>query len=277
MLRHFVLPLLALAASCTSQKQAPVTLPEIPIAGPEEVQASPVKPPETDHVAVPPSQAIYGPKLVRTNLSGIPITFVTFDTRTHQLKVADQANGPGSRWADAEAAGRATGGIAAINGGFFTPEGKPLGIVVSSEGRAGSLNRSSLGSGWYVGGNSPSLLRNAAGSAATDLLQSGPFLVEHGKAVGGLSKANSSARTFIGWDGGTRWFIARSGSCSLADLAQALAGSETGGVKARSVLNLDGGRSSDLWVSSSVQGGPLSERPFWNKPVRNFVVLVPRS
>jgi hypothetical protein len=42
-------------------------------------------------------------------------------------------------------------------------------------------------------------------------------------------------------------------------------------------LNLDGGRSSDLWISSAVQGGPLRERPLWNKPVRNFLVLIPRT
>lgn len=276
-LRHFALLLLALAASCAPQKQGPSALPEIPVASAEKAEASPVTLPETAHAEIPPSRPIHGPMLVRTSLSGIPIAFVTFDSRTHRIKVADQAGGPGSRWADAQAAGTAAGGIAAVNGGFFTPEGKPLGIVVSSEGRTGSMNRSSLGSGWYVGGNSPALLRNATGSSAPDLLQSGPFLVEHGKAVGGLSTASSSARTFIGWDGGTRWLIARSGSCSLAGLGQALAGADIGGVKIRAVLNLDGGRSSDLWVSSAVQGGSFSERPFWNKPVRNFLVLVPRS
>ena len=41
-------------------------------------------------------------------------------------------------------------------------------------------------------------------------------------------------------------------------------------------LNLDGGRSTDLWVSSSVSGGPASWRTPFNKPVRNFLVLVLR-
>lgn len=211
-------------------------------------------------------------------MSGIPITAVTFDSRTHLLAVADQPGGPGSRWADAAAAGRELGGIAAVNGGFFTPEGEPLGLVVSGGKKSGSPNRaSSLGAGLFVGGSSPSLRRRDGGTDAPDVLQSGPFLVENGRTVAGLSKDNSTARTFIGWDGAHGWFIARTGSCSLATLGQALAGAEIGGMKARTVLNLDGGRSSDLWVSADVSGGPVFQRPFWNKPVRNFLVLTPRD
>ena len=115
-----------------------------------------------------------------------------------------------------------------------------------------------------------------AGTSGAEVLQSGPFLVEDGRVISGLSQDSSTARTVIGWDGGSGWFIARTGGCSLAALGQALAGAEIGGVKARTVLNLDGGRSSDLWVGSSVPGGPVSQRPIWNKPVRNFLVLVPR-
>lgn len=181
-------------------------------------------------------------------------------------------------WSDAKAAAASLNGIAAVNGGFFTPEGAPLGLVIANGKRSGSINRaSSLGAGFYVDKGSPALLRRESwGGNATEALQSGPFLIDHGKPVGGLSDASSTARTFLGWDGGTGWFIARSGACSLASLAQALNGASLGGVKSLTVLNLDGGRSSDLWISPSVQGGPVSERPFWNKPVRNFLVLVPR-
>jgi uncharacterized protein YigE (DUF2233 family) len=212
-------------------------------------------------------------------VGGISFSAVTFDSRTHRLAIVDQAGGPAANFADAKAAAASRRGIAAVNGGFFTPEGAPLGLVVSKGNRIGAANRhSSLGAGYFSDAGSPILVRRERWSgAASEALQSGPFLVEHGKAVRGLSTATSSARTFIAWDGGTRWFIARSGACSLADLAQALAGAEIGGVKARTVLNLDGGRSSDLWVSPAVQGGGMSERPFWNKPVRNFLVLLPRS
>lgn len=209
--------------------------------------------------------------------SGIPITAVTFDSRSHRLVVADQPGGPGSVWPDAAAAARSRNGIAAANGGFFTPEGTPLGLVIGEGKRSGSLNRaSSLGAGLFVDDGSPALVRRDSGRSGADLLQSGPFLVESGRAVTGLSPESSTARTFIGWDGGTGWFIARSGACSLADLAKAVEGARIGGVACRVVLNLDGGRSSDLWAGSTIPGGPLHQRPFWNKPVRNFLVLIPR-
>ena len=58
---------------------------------------------------------------------GITISAVYFDDRKFQLTVADQADGCGSQWLDAKSAALSCDGYAAINGGFFTPEGKPLG------------------------------------------------------------------------------------------------------------------------------------------------------
>lgn len=210
-------------------------------------------------------------------LAGIPVTAVAFDSRSHRLVVADQADGPGSRWPDARSAAASRDGIAALNGGFFTPEGAPLGLLVAGGRPAGTLNRaSSLGAGLLVDNGSPALVRRESGRRGPELLQAGPFLVEHGRPVAGLSPERSTARSFVGWDGGSGWFIARSGPCSLQGLAKALAGAEIGDVPARSVLNLDGGRSSDLWIGPSIPGGPLEQRPLWNKPVRNFLILLPR-
>lgn len=215
--------------------------------------------------------------MVNPELSGISITAVAFDSRSHRLVIADQPGGPGSVWPDAQTAAASRNGIAAVNGGFFTPEGAPLGLVIAAGKRAGGLNRaSSLGAGLFVDDGSPALVRRETGKTGGELLQSGPFLVENGRAISGLSPESSTARTFIGWDGASGWFIARSGACSLADLAKSLEGARVGGVSCRVVLNLDGGRSSDLWAGSSLDGGPVTQRPFWNKPVRNFLVLEKR-
>lgn len=204
---------------------------------------------------------------------------LAFDSRSHHLRVADQADGPGSRWPDSRAAGQATRGIAAINGGFFTPEGKPLGKVISDGRSVGSINRaSSLGSGFFVEDPSGSmkLIRRDRFSAARQAIQSGPLLVENGRPVDGLSGDSSVARSLIATDGRNGWLLVRSGPCSLAGLAEALAGKELAGVRIQSALNLDGGRSSELWISAGIAGGPAFQRPFWNKPVRNFLVLSPR-
>lgn len=268
-------------ASCGIPDRPAVSIPSVPVASPHKpaapldlskLDASYSTPPPQSQPTAQPAHA------VETTLSGISITAVSFDSRTHRLAIADQAGGPGSRWPDAAAAARDLGGIAAVNAGFFTPEGKPLGLVVSGGKRVSPVNNSSsLGAGLFIGGSSPTLQRRGHATSSPEILQSGPFLVENGRVISGLSQDSSTARTILGWDGGSGWFIARTGACSLAGLGQALSGAEIGGVKARTILNLDGGRSSDLWVASSVPGGPISQRPFWNKPVRNFLVLVPRK
>jgi hypothetical protein len=215
-------------------------------------------------------------------LGAIRVDFVAFDSRSHQLTVADQTGGPGSQWADAASAGRSAGALAAINAGFFTPEGKPLGLVISNGQRRGALNRaSSLGSGLYVAGGSgaPALLRRELANSrggATELLQSGPFLVEGGRTLAGLTPEPLRDRSFLAWDGGHQWIIGRTSPCSLAGLGAALANSQPAGFPIRHALNLDGGRSSDLWISAAIPGGPANIRPIWNNPVRNFLLLQPR-
>ena len=273
--RRFVILPFAVLASCAPEKRAEPIAEAAAVPALHATEAPTPKPVQLPAAATSPAA---GPRVVRSAVGGISLTAVTFDSRTHRLAVADQPGGPGSKWADAQTAGSSLGGLAAVNAGFFTPEGGPLGLVVSGGKRAGSVNRaSSLGAGFYSDGGSPALLRREKWSGtASDAVQSGPFLIEKSRPVPGLSQQSSTARTIIGWDGGSRWFLARSGACSLAGLGQALDGAEIGGIKPVAVLNLDGGRSSDLWISGSVQGDQIVERPFWNKPVRNFLVLLPR-
>ena len=237
----------------------------------------------TTAVALPsPATPVSAPQVTVQEISGIEFTGVAFDSRGHHLVVVDQPNGPGSRYPDSESAARSLAGSAAVNAGFFTPEGAPLGLVVSSGKISGAWNSaSSLGSGaWY---------RNAAGvmaiarreklgrsvaAAMRELVQAGPLLVERGQPVNGLESTKSSARSVILWDGGTRWWIGCGSPCTLAALGQALANSGPAGWPVHAALNLDGGRSSDLWISQSITGGPILKRPPWNRSVRNFLVLV---
>jgi hypothetical protein len=169
-----------------------------------------------------------------------------------------------------------------VNAGFFTPEGTPLGLVVSAGKISGSWNSaSSLGSGVWseeTSGKSSIVRREklgrAAASSSRELIQAGPLLVENGEPITGLEPTKTSARIVVLWDGGSRWWIGRGSPCTLAALSQALSIDSPAGWKIRQALNLDGGRSADLWVSGSVSGGPFVSRPAWNRPVRNFLVLV---
>ena len=222
------------------------------------------------------------PQTTTRGISGIDFVGVSFDSRKHRLVVADQPDGPGTRYADSESAARSLRGFAAVNAGFFTPEGTPLGLVVSSGEIAGVWNSaSSLGSGaWHqnpAGVTAISRrekLGRAGAVAMRELIQAGPLLVENSRSVSGLEATKSSARTLILWDGGARWWMGCSSPCTLAAISQALATGEPAGWPVRSALNLDGGRSSDLWISAAITGGPVLQRLPWNRPVRNFLVLV---
>ncbi len=235
-------------------------------------------------VSETPMAPVKSAKMVNATIAGILFEGVAFDSRSHRLVVVDQAGGPGSRFPDAASAGRSLGGHAAANAGFFTPEGGPLGLVVSKGTRSGAWNSgSSLGSGvWHADSSGSAAisrrehLGRPAASAMQELIQAGPMLVENGTTTTGLDATKPSIRTVILWDGGTRWWLGRSSICTLADLGAALPQFQPADWKVRHALNLDGGRSADLWVSDAIHGGPLVRRAAWNRPVRNFLVLVPR-
>ncbi|RYD31358.1 MAG: hypothetical protein EOP87_14870 [Verrucomicrobiaceae bacterium] len=259
---------------------APVThspsSPTAPVAKATEAASAPVVLPPVENTS--PAN---GPRVTSRDISGITFEGVAFDSRTHRLRVVDQAGSPGSRFTDSASAGRSVGGIAAVNAGFFTPEGAPLGLLVSSGKVSGSWNGSSLGSGvWYentsggAGISRREKLGRSGAAAMRESLQAGPMLVENGRAVGGLDRAKASVRMMILWDGGSRWWIGRGSTSTLAELSTALSSGGPAGWPVRHALNLDGGRSSDLWISEAVSGGPMVRRAPWNRPVRNFLVLV---
>jgi uncharacterized protein YigE (DUF2233 family) len=223
-------------------------------------------------------------KRLTVMVGGISFDGIAFDSRSHRVAVADQARGPASKWLDSSEAGSKTGGLAAVNAGFFTPEGAPLGLVVSRGKAIGNWNgASSLGSGlWFEDASGRMMLarREAIGAVAArktrELIQAGPMLVDRRRAVGGLDDVKTSARMVLLWDGGHRWFMARTMPCTLHDLADALGIASPAGWPVHMALNLDGGRSAELWISDKIPGGPAFIRPLWNKPVRNFLVLYPR-
>ena len=216
----------------------------------------------------------------RTSSQGVTLAMVCFDDREYQLRVADQPDGCGSRWMDARSAANSYRGLAAINGGFFTPEGKPLGLLMETGTSRGHINQSSLGAGMFISSKTTSAIirrehypSSSLASNAYNLLQTGPMLVENGQPVTGLSKANHRPRSFIVWDGGHHWAIGHAQSTTLTALAKALANTSPNGFKINTALNLDGGRSSDLWVGPNVRNGNQTHRSFLNKPVRNYLVL----
>ncbi len=247
------------------------------VASPAVASASPATPAPPDTT---PSQ---DPRLSRKSNPGIEFEGVSFDSRSHRLIVIDQPNGPGSTFADAAGVARKHNALAVLNASFFTPEGAPLGLVVSRGSNAGSWNTaSSLGSGVFRESSSGTLSisrrsSRAAVAGSRELIQAGPLLIENGSPVSGLDATKPAIRSIILTDGGSRWWIGKTSLCSLSDLSKALASGSPSPWKVRLGLNFDGGRSTDFYVSSHVPGGPLNRRGFMSRPVRNFIALVPRE
>lgn len=244
-----------------------------------QAPAGEVAPPPADPVVTTPA------RLRTTQAAGIRFEGVSFDSRNHRLLIVDQTQGPGSRFQNAAAAGRSRGAIAAINAGFFDPAGRPLGRVVSQGAASGPWNQaSSLCSGtWLVDSSGRMAIRSRRTTTqediagAVELLQSGPMLVLDFRAVPGLHGDKQAERSLLLWDGGHRWWLGRSSACSLRELGDALARNRIPGWTVRHALNLDGGSSSELWVSGRVQGGPHHASHWWLKPARNYLVLVDRA
>lgn len=232
--------------------------------------------PEPDSQKREPANA---PIFSRKTINGITFEGVSYDSRTHRLRVIDQPGGPGSRYSSAKNLADKTDALLAINAGFFTPEGAPLGLVISAGKTSGGWNSaSSLGSGVYreTSSGQPGIVRRSSRSnvsGSSELLQAGPLLVENGSAVPGLETQKVASRSLIFSDGGTRWWIGIATPCTLSGLANTLSTASPAPWEIRTALNLDGGRSTDLFVSGKIRGGPVDRRGFLNRPVRNFFVL----
>lgn len=246
-------------------------------------QAEVTKPATQKATSVPAAdlQKKITPNYQQLSRSGITLSLVSFDDRSHLLRVADQQNGPGSQWKDARSAAAKYKALAAINAGFFTPEGKPLGILIENGTRRGSINASSLGAGMiHSAPNKSSIFRKNQFSSTKhqhgNLIQTGPMLAENSGTISGLSKTNRRHRSFIAWDKKHHWLIGYASPCTLNELSHTIAGKTLAGVKIHSAINLDGGRSSDLWVSNKVRNGGKTHRTFINKTVRNYLLLIPR-
>jgi len=210
-------------------------------------------------------------------IAGTTFHLVHFNSQSFSIEVADQPKGPGTIWADAKALADAKNAEVVINAGFFTPEGKPLGICIDQGRKTGYLNASSLGSGAFAHDSKGKLqlIRRKQISTLKSpkfLLQSGPFLVENHQAIK-VKESEARPRSFIAWDGENKWLIGYVDSITMPDLTKALAEFDSSLIKIKSALNLDGGRSSQLYLADTVKGGNKQLNPLFNRKVRNFIYV----
>lgn len=272
------LPVLAFSA-CRPAAPLGVIRGQAPPIPPSHTTVSAVLAPPNPQASSSPAKA---PVFTQIFIQGIHFEGATFDARSHRLLVIDQPNGPASMFTTCQDVASQHDALLALNAGFFTPDGDPLGLVISKGKRSGAWNSaSSLGSGIFSESATGHLSITRRGSPtaflnARELIQAGPLLTENGGAVGGLDTEKIAVRSILLTDGGTRWWIGKTSACSLAGLGETLASQSPAPWPVQHALNLDGGRSTDLYVSARIPGGSFERRSFLNRPVRNFLILKPK-
>lgn len=207
----------------------------------------------------------------------VSLDVVVFDSRQCRVCVLDQpdANAGGGAIANVM---RSHAAVAGVNGGYFTPEFQPLGLMIASGKPTGVFSTSTLLSGVLVSTQgTPRLLwrkEYSAQAGTTDLVQGGPRLVDDSRPLPKLERGKSRARTFIATDGRHGWAIGLVKSTSLGELADLLASPRVIPIlHVTRALNLDGGHSSAIWMRTAA-GEEISE-PGWST-VRDFIAIVPR-
>ena len=197
---------------------------------------------------------------------------VTFDTKTHSVAVMDNPTGDFTL----ATAAQKRNALAAVNGGYFHPDRRPLGLVVRQGATLHPIERAKLLSGMVVvRAGRVSLVRPSefkTSPAVQEALQAGPFLIDRGQPVAGLNATRAAARTVVFTSGAGRGGFVVCRYVTLAEMAEILALPAAAGSGAITrALNLDGGSSTGLWV----RGAPSFYLPE-AKDVRNYLAVVPR-
>ena len=163
-----------------------------------------------------------------------------------------------------------------VNGGYFDPEFKPIGLRISDGRTFWPLRRARMITGILMQSDRDiDVIRVGEFSHAkkiTAAIQSGPFLVEASKHVRGLNDSQRARRTFAGIADTDRALLGICSDVSLAELAKILAtASVVEKSKIRRAINLDGGSSSAFWFARENDGAFSIAG---QKPVRDFVGVV---
>ena len=158
-----------------------------------------------------------------------------------------------NRLTTAQEVARTTGAIAVINGSFFDPSGKPLGLVIENGTIIQQMPlRSMHNSGIFcIKHDVPYIFHrsNFSASGTSQAIQSMPRLIHRGNAVSNLKNAHEIKRRSgiaIDYDGKIIIYATDThlSGLSLFDVQTFLLKPE---LRIQSALNLDGGRSSQLY------------------------------
>ena len=203
----------------------------------------------------------------------VPIHLIALHPNQFELRVV-RAQDHGRVLGEAEFFRSSVGALAAVNAGYFDPQYKPLGLLVSASKTLSRLRKVDHGV-FAVAGQQAFLQHAKTYTAPADLefaIECGPRLVVAGQPL--HFKPGSDRRVAIGTDpSGQIVLAATEGVLSLAEWAQWLARpTSAGGAGLSDALNLDGGSSTMMaLVDGSVA---VSLRSALQVPVG--IVVLPR-
>lgn len=197
-----------------------------------------------------------------------------FSSKSLKLRVLDQPSE--SRGELAEVMQREKC-LAGVNGGYFTPDYEPIGLLIVDQTTIAPLQRARLLSG-VLGASARGVqllrVREFSASAKWDAaIECGPFLVDAGKRVSGLEGSRTARRTFAAVARDDRVALGFCSDVTLADLSKILTAPLASDFTIWRALNLDGGSSSAFWFKRR-DGSAFSIAE--EKPVRDFVAVMPR-
>ncbi len=227
-------------------------------------------------VAVPGFEVAKITTLTPLDDQPIAVHLLRVDLKQHRLRVVDAAQG-GKKLADAAEFMQLSAGLAAINGGYFDPEYKPLGLLISDGKELSKLRKVDHGV-FYVAAGKPGLQHARQWQPPQALefaVECGPRLVVQGQPL--HFKPGRARRVAIGNDPQNRVILAVSaGALTLEEWAALLGRSEsTGGAGLSDALNLDGGSSTMLEVHAGASA--ISLRTAVQVPIGIAVVARPRK
>ena len=204
----------------------------------------------------------------------VSMELALFSVKSCRLRVIDQPTEPR---ADLDEVMLREKCLAGVNGGYFDPDYRPIGVLIVDGRTIAPLQRARLLTG---------VLSALAGKVqiervgefsrqqrADAAIECGPMIVDLGKPVRGLESTRVARRTFAAVGAGDKAALGFCSDVTLTDLSNILSTTLTPDFKIQRALNLDGGSSSAFWFKRA-NGSAFSIAE--QKPVRDFVAIVPR-
>ena len=197
-----------------------------------------------------------------------------FSTKVCRLRVVDQST---ESRVDLEEAMSRGNFLAGVNGGYFDPEYRPIGLLIVDGKIVAPLQKARLLSGVLsASAKKVQVLRVAEFSLnqkPDNAVECGPMIVDLGKSVRGLESNKVARRTFAAIGSGDKAALGFCSDVTLADFSNILAAVVVPDFKIQRALNLDGGSSSAFWFKrANGSAFSISEQ----KPVRDFVAIAPK-